>query len=405
MGYNRVPAPNKLVPDAKRAALFHCSPRRKRQAGDQVEAQYELELVRKDGTRFPVEFSVSRIDFEGIGSSLTLVRDISVRKQAEKALVASEERYRSLIEDSPVAISVTVDGEIVYVSPERLKLTGHASKEELLGASGLDSVVSEDKESIRERTEARMRGEEVSLVTRFKMQTVDSGVIHVVDYMSTILWEGEAAVMHILQDITKQVRYETLLEALNEHATQLATQNTVQEVVSVTFNIIDDLFGYNYGSFGIVEGDILHHIIVPQVEKIDDFYQPLNGAGVCPRAVRTGVTQVVNETRDDSDFSIEVAEGVYEPRSELVVPILVEGEVGAVLNVESLVPGAFSVDDVRLVELLANHVGSAMNRIIETEKRLNSEQELMRERVQREQEQELGRLKTRFMSTATHELW
>jgi len=167
----------------------------------------------------------------------------------------------------------------------------------------------------------------------------------------------------VSRDVSEQVRYRRRLESLNEHASQLASQNTVQEVVSVTFQIIEDLFGYNYGSFGLVEGDSLHHIIVPQVEAIDDFYQLINGVGVCPRAVRSGVTQVLNETRTDPDFSIAVAEGVYEPRSELVVPILVDGVVGAVLNVESLVPDAFGVDDVRLVELLANHVGSAINRL------------------------------------------
>jgi len=112
-----------------------------------------------------------------------------------------------------------------------------------------------------------------------------------------------------------------------------------------------------------MEGDSLHHVIVPQVSEIDDFYQPISGSGVCPRAVRTGVTQVVNETRDDPDFSIAVAEGVYEPRSELVVPIQFDGKVGAVLNVESLSPGAFSDSDVRLVELLANHVRSNITRL------------------------------------------
>ena len=69
---------------------------RRRQIGEDVVSQYKLELVRKDGSRFPVEFSVSRIDFEGKSSSLTIVRDISVRKQSEEALRVSEERYQTL---------------------------------------------------------------------------------------------------------------------------------------------------------------------------------------------------------------------------------------------------------------------------------------------------------------------
>ncbi len=101
---------------------------------------------------------------------------------------------------------------------------------------------------------------------------------------------------------------------------------------------------------------------MPQVKEIDDFYQPVNRIGFCPMAVRSGEVQVVNETLIDPDF-IMVDEDVYAPRSELVVPILVEGKVGAVLNLASLAPSAFSGDDVRLVELLANHVGSAMSRL------------------------------------------
>jgi len=79
---------------------------RLRQAGDQVESQYELELVRKDGTRFPVEFSVAHIEFEGNSSSLTIVRDISERKQTENALIESEERLSLFMQSSTDSITI-----------------------------------------------------------------------------------------------------------------------------------------------------------------------------------------------------------------------------------------------------------------------------------------------------------
>ena len=59
---------------------------RNRQQGLETVSIYEVELIRKDGTRFPVEFNVSRIDYSRKSSSLTIIRDITERKQAEKAL-------------------------------------------------------------------------------------------------------------------------------------------------------------------------------------------------------------------------------------------------------------------------------------------------------------------------------
>jgi len=66
----------------------------------------EYTLVRKDGTSFPAELSASLVaDAEGKPKAfIGVVRDITERKQAEEALCASEERYRSLFGQSPVSL-------------------------------------------------------------------------------------------------------------------------------------------------------------------------------------------------------------------------------------------------------------------------------------------------------------
>ena len=79
----------------------------------------EWTYIRKDGSRFPVQLSITALSDEqgnirgylGIGSDITLV------KQAEAALKESEERYRDLFENAQDLIqSITPDGRFVYVN-------------------------------------------------------------------------------------------------------------------------------------------------------------------------------------------------------------------------------------------------------------------------------------------------
>ncbi len=63
-----------------------------RMQGKEVPSIYEIELLQKDGKTIPVELNATRIGFEGKFVNLVFIRDISERKQVEKALRESEEK-------------------------------------------------------------------------------------------------------------------------------------------------------------------------------------------------------------------------------------------------------------------------------------------------------------------------
>jgi HD-GYP domain-containing protein (c-di-GMP phosphodiesterase class II) len=87
--------------------------------------------------------------------------------------------------------------------------------------------------------------------------------------------------------------------------------------------------------------------------------QPLT-RGVNGRVARTGVTALVADTRSDPDYIVR--DPATDPRSELSVPIVVDGCVWGVLNIEGAEREAFVEADVVLVEAVAANLGAALHR-------------------------------------------
>ena len=99
----------------------------------QIGTGIELSARRRDGSEFPIELMLSPLESaEGILVTAA-IRDITVRKTAEKYVAQMEGRYRGLLEAAPDAM-VVVDqaGEIVLLNVQAEKQFGY-SRDELLG--------------------------------------------------------------------------------------------------------------------------------------------------------------------------------------------------------------------------------------------------------------------------------
>lgn len=93
----------------------------------------ELNALRKDGSEFPIEIMLSPLEsVEGMLITAA-IRNITVRRNAEKHLVQMEGRYRGLLEAAPDAmVVVNQAGEIVLLNLQAEKQFGYR-RDELLG--------------------------------------------------------------------------------------------------------------------------------------------------------------------------------------------------------------------------------------------------------------------------------
>lgn len=86
---------------------------------------YEETALRKDGSEFPVELSLSTWTLAGESYFTVIVRDITTRRQSGEALRDSEERYRRLVEAAPdIIYTISMDGTITSLNPAFEKITG-----------------------------------------------------------------------------------------------------------------------------------------------------------------------------------------------------------------------------------------------------------------------------------------
>ena len=136
---------------------------------------------------------------------------ITKRKQAEVALRASELRFRTLLEDAPMAISLSRDGINLYANKRFQKIFGLQSLEKYVGQFILEYFAPQCREEIKERIRRRSLG--VAVPTEYEsvgLRTDGSQFPMQVTIAKIRLSDGEAN-MGFISDITERKQTEEIM--------------------------------------------------------------------------------------------------------------------------------------------------------------------------------------------------
>ncbi len=143
--------------------------------------------------------------------SSLLFRDL---KRREEAIRESEERYRTLVELSPDAITVHGGGVWQYVNPAGLALFGASSPEEIVGTPVLDRIHPGDRVMVEERIRLVESSAGFAGLREIRMFRMDGACLDVESTAARVWYRGRPAVQVIIRNVTERRKTERALEKI-----------------------------------------------------------------------------------------------------------------------------------------------------------------------------------------------
>ncbi|MFX1450783.1 MAG: PAS domain S-box protein [Promethearchaeota archaeon] len=178
---------------------------------------YNVRIITKSGQIRYVEDYSKSISYENDLADLITIIDVTDKKIAENKLKESEEKYRHLFEDSPLAIFIAdFDGKIVDCNEVVHKMSKY-TKEELIGSNFIEFIKSQPDilSKLKRRLNNLIEGKKV-LPIEFQTYKKDGVPFWIRLFTSIIEIDNLNFIQVIMQDITEQKIAEDLLKESEE---------------------------------------------------------------------------------------------------------------------------------------------------------------------------------------------
>jgi PAS domain S-box-containing protein len=137
-----------------------------------------------------------------------LERDESLRKNAEKKMLESEEMFRNIVEISLAGIYIIQSDIFIYVNKKFAEILGYSVEECLNNMHYQQTVHPDDLEIVREQINKRISGKANSINYTFRGVKKDGKIIHLEIFGSTIHLAGKPSVSGSILDITERKQME-----------------------------------------------------------------------------------------------------------------------------------------------------------------------------------------------------
>jgi PAS domain S-box-containing protein len=185
----------------------------------------EVKAIHRDGSSFPAYLTCSpiwRADGSVAGFVYTFI-NISNQKLAESAVRDSEEKYSTVVENSPTGIFIYCKGRLVFANQRFFQMVGR-SMNELAGMDVAELIHPDDWSMVRELWRNRLAGTGAAQDNESRILHSNGETRWVSGRTVLIRYGGELALLGNIQDITDRHKAEQALHESRETLHRLSTR-------------------------------------------------------------------------------------------------------------------------------------------------------------------------------------
>lgn len=232
---------------------------------------FDLKIRSRNGKSIDAVLSAIPISYMGRKAILISYRDITERKKMEQALKESEDRYRRLVEYSPIGILVHQKGIIKYANSTALQLLGTEESNDIIGLHIYNLIHPDYRMIVSSRINSIEKHGQVVPPMYEKFIRLDGLELDVEVNGMPIQLNGESAVQVVFWDITEKkieedlIRYrayhDTLTDLPNRLKFQLDLEEEINKDTSFTIMYLDlnglkpvnDSYGHQAGDMALIK--------------------------------------------------------------------------------------------------------------------------------------------------------
>ncbi len=170
------------------------------------------------------------------GHIVTLITDVTDRKESEERLKESDERYRALVNLLPDAVYVHRDGVIVLSNEAANSLFGARSSKDLIGLTLMELTHPDYRDVVSERANFLAAPGTKTAFMRQKRIRLDGSWFWAEVAAAAFEWDGARGGIVVIRDVTEQIRAESQLVESKETA-ELANRAKTEFLANISHEL------------------------------------------------------------------------------------------------------------------------------------------------------------------------
>ena len=300
--------------------------------------------------------------------------DITEQKINEKLMLESEEKFRTLSENSAVGVYIIDNLIYKYANPALAELYGYNSPDEIINKLSLKDVVHPiDIDKVSQSIKKRLSGEISSINYEHMAIKKNKDIINVEIHGSMMILGGRQVIIGTAIDITERKKTEELMNIRRDLAMSLGSVNDLNTALKLILEATTKIGNVDCGGIYILDENhnislISHHNLsngfvncIKLLTKKSRWYQLLIDGNVIYQSYNI----LFKRRKGDTVTNVEGLKAIA------IIPIKNDhNEVVAFLAVASHIIDIFSSNTKYSLETIAGQVGGVITRL-EAEKKLN----------------------------------